>query len=97
MQAAPCIAALARLLANTGLQFEFINDRTVEIFAHPPVAATGKVVANSSFDNSGALEEVLVTATKREEPLSSVPMSISVLTADELDAKGARGPVKLRH
>jgi iron complex outermembrane receptor protein len=34
------------------------------------------------------LEEVIVTATKRSEPLRDVPLSLSALTADEIQTRG---------
>ncbi|MGO9634250.1 MAG: TonB-dependent receptor [Steroidobacteraceae bacterium] len=39
---------------------------------------------------AGALEEIVVTATRREESLSKVPISITALTQDALDQKGIR-------
>jgi iron complex outermembrane receptor protein len=35
-----------------------------------------------------SLEEIIVTARKREEPLQDVPVSISAFSADQLDARG---------
>ncbi|MEO2181414.1 MAG: TonB-dependent receptor [bacterium] len=40
-------------------------------------------------DGAKALEEIIVTARKREESLQSVPTSVSVLSSEELDARGA--------
>lgn len=37
------------------------------------------------------LDTVIVTATRRSEPLKDVPLSVSVLSQDELDAKGIVG------
>jgi iron complex outermembrane receptor protein len=37
--------------------------------------------------SSGALEEIVVTARKREENLQEVPISISVFSADDVEAK----------
>jgi outer membrane receptor protein involved in Fe transport len=39
---------------------------------------------------AGALEEIVVTATRREESISKVPISITALTQDALDQKGIR-------
>jgi iron complex outermembrane recepter protein len=75
-------AALTGLLAGTGLGFEFLDDRTVSIFAVPPDAKPAR--EHPEMDSSAAktaLEEVLVTAEKREESLSVVPISANVLTA----------------
>jgi outer membrane receptor protein involved in Fe transport len=38
----------------------------------------------------GALEEIVVTATRREESISKVPISITALNQDALDQKGIR-------
>ena len=47
----------------------------------PPVAMAA--------DGIKVLEEIVVTARKREESLQNVPTSISVLSSEELDARGA--------
>ena len=39
---------------------------------------------------TGALEEIVVTATRREENISKVPISITALNQDSLDQKGIR-------
>ena len=39
---------------------------------------------------TGALEEIVVTATRREENISKVPISITALSQDTLDQKGIR-------
>jgi outer membrane receptor protein involved in Fe transport len=39
---------------------------------------------------SGALEEIVVTATRREESISKVPISITAFSQDALDQKGIR-------
>lgn len=43
------------------------------------------------------LDTVIVTATRRSEPLQDVPLSVSVLSQDELDAKGVVGYEGLAH
>src|SRR5579871_2717260 len=39
---------------------------------------------------AGGLQEVVVTATRREESLSKVPISVTALTQDTLDQKGIK-------
>ncbi len=39
----------------------------------------------TSSDNSGALDEIIVTAQRREEPLSKVPISITAFTQRTMD------------
>jgi iron complex outermembrane receptor protein len=46
--------------------------------------------ADASAASSGALEEIVVTATRREENISKVPISITALSQDALDQKGIR-------
>ena len=38
-----------------------------------------------------ALEEIVVTARKREESLQEVPLAISVFSADDIDRSGFKG------
>ena len=45
--------------------------------------------ANESAD-TGSIAEVVVTATRREESLSKVPISLSVLTQESMDVKGVK-------
>jgi iron complex outermembrane recepter protein len=49
--------------------------------AAPPTAAPA---------DSGGLEEVVVTATRREASLSKVPISITALTADDMESRGIK-------
>ena len=39
---------------------------------------------------AGGLQEVVVTATRREEALSRVPISVTALTQEALDQKGIK-------
>lgn len=53
------------------------------------VSASGADLANRSTSNSPVfLEEVLVTAQKREQPLADVPIAISALSQQALDDLG---------
>jgi outer membrane receptor protein involved in Fe transport len=77
--------ALSRLLSGTGLTYEFLDYRTVRIFA-PPVRK--QLASESAAPAEQALSEVIVTATKRAEPMLSVPISLAVLSGADIDAKG---------
>jgi iron complex outermembrane recepter protein len=73
--------ALARLLRGTGLKFEYLTPRSIRILAAvtgPPRETTAQI---SSRDE---LQEVIVTANRREENLQDVPMAIQVLTGETL-------------
>jgi outer membrane receptor protein involved in Fe transport len=85
--------ALAKLLEGTGLAYTYLNDRTIKIYSAPRIstrvaAAEADAPRQDQGSPSAALEEIMVTATKREERLSVVPMSASVLTADEMYSAG---------
>ena len=53
-------------------------------------ATTSSSADPSSAPAAGGLEEIVVTATRREENISKVPISITALTQDALDQKGIR-------
>src|SRR5437879_260506 len=56
-----------------------------------PCAAWSQEQAEASREAApAALQEVVVTATRREESLSKVPVSLSVLTKESLDIKGIK-------
>jgi outer membrane receptor protein involved in Fe transport len=44
----------------------------------------------ASTTSSSGLEEIVVTATRREENISKVPISITAMSQDDLDQKGIR-------
>lgn len=69
------LIAFTTLLAFTGLRAQ---DRGIKYQAPEPV------VSPDSFPNVASLNEVLVTAQKREEPLRNVPGAISVFTAPQV-------------
>ena len=51
-----------------------------------------------SFTVSAQIEEVVVTAQKRSESVQDVPITVNVLTGDQLDSLGVRktdGIIKL--
>ena len=78
--------ALARLLEGTGLKFDYLTPRSIRILAAvagPPRAAMPNIPVED------ALQEIIVTANRREENVQNVPMTIQVLngaTLAELNA-----------
>ena len=80
--------ALERLLGGTGVDFVVLNDHTVKLFQKPAIPAS-KPIATTSLPQPAAhlsaelsaLEEIVVTATKREELLRDVPVSATVWSA----------------
>jgi outer membrane receptor protein involved in Fe transport len=84
-------AALAQLLEGTGLRFEFLNARTVRIYPAPtilPTAVASMPPPQPSSSSEVALEEVTVTARRRDEAQSKVPISMAVLSAEDLRNSG---------
>lgn len=83
--------ALRRLLRGTGLDFEFLNARTVRLVERapspPPRAAHSRVIRQSG-PPIGTLQEVIVTAEKRAEDLGTVPINVSVLSGQAMAELG---------
>jgi iron complex outermembrane receptor protein len=65
--------ALARLLRGTGLRFEYLTPRTVRILVVPQQQPAQTIARELP-------SEVIVTASRRTEPLQDVPITIQVLT-----------------
>jgi iron complex outermembrane recepter protein len=91
--------ALTVLLEGTGLTFEFLNARTVRIYAvgvleaptgsrnpSPPARPPEYPVASAP----DMLEEVSVIGSRRDERLSNVPASIAVWTPEAIELSSAR-------
>ena len=47
--------------------------------------------AAKSADQGPTIEEIVVTATRRAEPLSKVPISVSTFSAAQMDDRGVKG------
>lgn len=90
---------LERLLEGTGLRYEFLNERTVRIYAGEtpvpePVAAPGSAATGRPPPDSrllAPLEEVVVTSNRRLEPMGMVPISSAVWTEEAMDASRVKG------
>jgi outer membrane receptor protein involved in Fe transport len=91
--------ALTAILEGTGLTFEFLNARTVRIYAvavteaptgsrnpSPPARPPERPVATAP----DMLEEVSVIGSRRDERLSNVPASIAVWTPEAIEMSGAK-------
>lgn len=90
----PPKAALTQLLAGTGLDFLYLNSRTVKIFAtSKPARPRPDAQPNTPLSPAprSTLEEVVVSATKRDQALGTVPLSAYVLGSDTLNALGIKG------
>ena len=73
--------ALARMLEGTALKFEYLTPRSIRILAAVAGPPRGPTTKTPSGDE---LQEVIVTANRREENLQNVPMTIQVLTGATL-------------
>ncbi|WP_323688803.1 TonB-dependent siderophore receptor [Rhizobium sp. AN83] len=95
-------AALQGLLANTGLTYHFTGPKSVTVAnpAQAPDAVTDESAtilqtitvqgAESAYGHvDGIVASRSATGTKTDTPLIEVPQSISVITADEVKARGA--------
>src|SRR5258708_2814300 len=54
------------------------------------VAAVHAADTTTREETSGPLQEITVTATRREESLSKVPISVTALTQDAMDLRGIK-------
>ena len=59
------------------------------------VAGANQANATGETAAAGGLEEIVVTATRREESISKVPISITALSQDALDQRGIRDLTEL--
>jgi outer membrane receptor protein involved in Fe transport len=90
----PASEALAQLLDGTRLSFEFLNARTVRIFPTtivPTVTPSSAVPPRHSASRGLGLEEVVVTGTRGQEPLSSVPIDMAVWTEEAMEVSHIKG------
>jgi len=74
--------ALAQLLQGTGLRFEYLTPHSIRILAAPAVSSPQPAEIE--------VQQVIVTANRREENLQEVPFTVQVLTGETLAALNAR-------
>jgi len=94
----PAREALTRMLEGTGLRFDFLNSRTIRLLRFEEASLAPPTHSAPLTESPAArlaippetLEDILVTATKREELLSTVPLSTNVLTAEAMEAAGVK-------
>ncbi len=88
--------AFEKILLGTGLDFRYINERTIAVATPERLAdATGDgsfQVAQATRQpdtetvSDGPLDVIVVTVQKREEDLQDVPLAVSAFDGDTLDA-----------
>jgi iron complex outermembrane recepter protein len=73
--------ALVGVLEGTGLKFEYLTPRSIQIL----IAVVGPPREGAARNPAGdELQEVIVTANRREEKLQDVPITIQVLGGEQL-------------
>lgn len=93
-------AALTELLEGSGLNFQFLNDRTVRIFASPTANPAAESTVAAALKpgapphprpSPDVLDEVDVTARRSERELAdyiqSIPASVTIVSGDTLTAQ----------
>ncbi|HMH30047.1 MAG TPA: TonB-dependent receptor [Steroidobacteraceae bacterium] len=78
--------ALARALEGTGLRFEYLTASSIRII--PAMLGPLRETTTNAAEGE-ELQEVIVTANRREENLQDVPMTIQVLTGATLTSLNA--------
>ena len=62
--------------------------KTLTLSSYTAAATLALAASAPSLSQNLTLEEIIVTATKRAEGLQEVPIAISVMSGQEIDAKG---------
>src|ERR1700726_1638965 len=81
-----------------GISWQLLFLRTLIVGASSclaTVASSNEAPGPTEPAASGALEEIVVTATRREESISKVPISITALSQEALDQRGIRDLTEL--
>jgi iron complex outermembrane recepter protein len=83
---------LRRLLSGSGLRFEFIDASSVRIYFEGKPASPKKATAEERKPAAAAeaaeIQEVMVTAQKREQRLNDVPIPVTVLDTNKMTDSG---------
>lgn len=86
---------LRRLLAGTDLAYDFVDSQTVRVYRRaapvpPVVRAPLPRRPNRQQEVRVGLEELIVTSTKRERDPQNIPVSVTSVGAEQLQAMGVR-------
>lgn len=91
--------AVTILLRAVPLQAEWISQQTLVLKRQAPARRPAAVVTQEASPNAAPpgrpaeqmLQDIIVTAEKRETSLQDTPISIAVLSAEALEQRGIRG------
>ncbi|MGA2342142.1 MAG: TonB-dependent receptor [Steroidobacteraceae bacterium] len=83
----PRLAWRAAALAAGALVFAAVAPSPLRA---DPAAATPAAAGDTAAAEAGPLQEIVVTATRHEENLSKVPLSVTALTQDAMDMRGIK-------
>src|ERR1700741_1105332 len=75
---------------NSRLRQVLLGTVSVLALLSPLGPARAQTTDNSAEPAAGGLSEIVVTATRREERLQDVPISLSAFSQENLDAQGLR-------
>lgn len=85
--------ALNKLLMDTGISAQFSGDDTVILSEGPavltPVTVSAQYMESATGPVDGYIARRTATGTKTDTPIMETPQSISVVTADRVEALGA--------
>lgn len=81
-----------RALRAAGVFSSMVLGITISLTARgaPDPALETPATAPAAAEASGPLQEIVVTATRHEESLSKVPISVTALTQDAMDMRGIK-------
>src|SRR5690606_13621376 len=87
----------SRLIASASVAALLALPASVLAQATNEALETGRQAAAATANQAKDLDTVVVTATRRSEKLQDVPLSVTVLGQEQLDAKGIVGYEGLAH
>ncbi len=83
------LEALEMLLRGSGLDYQ-VTDTGAVLIAKTPAQTPMNLKLAAAGPAQGSIEEVLVTARRREEAVQDIPISITALSAEDLKTFGVR-------
>ncbi len=79
--------AIKALLATTDLEYKFISDNTVTVSLKQNTENSSEIPRIEDKIRNRELEEIIVTATKRESRLQDLGFSISAIGAEQIEKR----------